>query len=283
MQHHQIPLVDIGGDKKVQALRLIDERRAVGGEIEQPALVDLEAGLEHALFLRAEEIEVLHAAALFQDRIPHRVGILALPVQQGFEIGVLDREIARQGLVGVDIGRDRFDAGAGAAADDADRSGGRNRHLAGKAFHRPGFRRIRAGAAFLRQQQAGFIGAGRDVLEHLQVPRLGHGAFHADALGLEEGVEPHHPQPDAAFAAGGIARTGHFGRGAVDIILQHIIEEAHHILDHLPVALPFIPFFEVERARQHTAVRSLPRWSRPVGRVISLHRLEVDTFSPSSR
>ena len=35
--------------------------------------------------------------------------------------------------------------------------------------------------------------------------------------------------------------------------------------------------------RQHTAVRSSSRWSTPVGSVISLHRLEVETFRPSSR
>src|SRR3978361_443340 len=32
--------------------------------------------------------------------------------------------------------------------------------------------------------------------------------------------------------------------------------------------------------RQHTAVRSAPRWSLPVGSVISLHRLEVETLRP---
>ena len=35
--------------------------------------------------------------------------------------------------------------------------------------------------------------------------------------------------------------------------------------------------------RQQTAVRSLPSWSAPVGSVISEQRLEVFTFSPSSR
>ena len=34
--------------------------------------------------------------------------------------------------------------------------------------------------------------------------------------------------------------------------------------------------------RQHTAVRSMPCWSRPVGSVISEHRLEVFTSSPAS-
>ena len=35
--------------------------------------------------------------------------------------------------------------------------------------------------------------------------------------------------------------------------------------------------------RQQTAVRSLPRWSDPVCSMISEHRLEVETFKPSSR
>ena len=34
--------------------------------------------------------------------------------------------------------------------------------------------------------------------------------------------------------------------------------------------------------RQHTAVRSRPFWSRPVGSVISLHRFDVFTSSPAS-
>ena len=32
-----------------------------------------------------------------------------------------------------------------------------------------------------------------------------------------------------------------------------------------------------------TAVRSAPKWSVPVGSVISLHRFEVETLSPRSR
>ncbi len=78
MEVHQVPLLDIGGDVEVEALRLIDERGAIGREFEQPALVDFKAGLEHVLFLRAEEIEVLDRAAVFEDRIPHIGRILAL-------------------------------------------------------------------------------------------------------------------------------------------------------------------------------------------------------------
>jgi hypothetical protein len=45
---HQVPLLDVGGDVEVQALRLIDIGCAIGREFEQPALVDFEAGLVHA-------------------------------------------------------------------------------------------------------------------------------------------------------------------------------------------------------------------------------------------
>src|SRR3546814_4631420 len=45
VEHEQVPFLDIGGDEEVQARRLVDIGGAVGGEFEQPALVDLEAGL----------------------------------------------------------------------------------------------------------------------------------------------------------------------------------------------------------------------------------------------
>src|SRR5690606_16181870 len=120
VQHHQVPLVDIGRYEQVEALRLVDERRAVGGEFEQPTLVDLEAGLEGGLFLGGEEIEVLDRAAVLENRVPDVGGILRFRLEQLLQIGVLDRETARQRLVSVDVGRDRLDAGAGATADDRD-------------------------------------------------------------------------------------------------------------------------------------------------------------------
>src|SRR3546814_11192713 len=55
--------------------------------------------------------------------------------EQSLEMRVADREAARQRLVGIDIRRDRLDARAGAAADDADRRGRRDRHLAAEALH----------------------------------------------------------------------------------------------------------------------------------------------------
>src|SRR3546814_13108172 len=59
VEHQEVPLVDVGGDEEIERGRLVDEGRAIGGELEEPALVDLEAGLEGVLFLRGQEIEML--------------------------------------------------------------------------------------------------------------------------------------------------------------------------------------------------------------------------------
>src|SRR5690606_7536722 len=69
VQHHQVPLVDVGRNEKVEALRLVNERRAVRSEFEQPALVDLEAGLVDRLLFRREKVEVLDRAAALEDRV----------------------------------------------------------------------------------------------------------------------------------------------------------------------------------------------------------------------
>src|SRR3546814_7274080 len=63
VEHEQVPLLDVGGDEEVQRRGLIDIGRAVGGEFEQPALVDLEAGLVAVLLVLRQEVEVLDAAA----------------------------------------------------------------------------------------------------------------------------------------------------------------------------------------------------------------------------
>ena len=145
---------------------------------------------------------MLDRAAHLEDRIPHIGRILRLRRQELLQIFVLDDEAARQRLVGVDIGRDRLDTGRCATANDADRRGWRDGHLAGKALHHAHVGRIGAGAAFLGQHDRGIVGAGRDVLEHLEIPRFRHGALKGDALLLQEGVEAHDPHADRAFAPG---------------------------------------------------------------------------------
>jgi hypothetical protein len=107
VEHEEVPFVDVGRDEQVQRLGLVDIGGAIAGEFEQPALVDLKAGLERVLFFLAEEVEMLDRAATLQDRVPDRVAVLGLGDQQLFQIRVLDREGARQRLVGVDVGRDR--------------------------------------------------------------------------------------------------------------------------------------------------------------------------------
>jgi hypothetical protein len=59
-------------------------------------------------------------------------------------------------------------------------------------------------------------------------------------------VEAHHAEAHAAFARGGVLGTGHLVRRAVDIVLQDVVEETHHVLDELLVALPLFPGFEVQ-------------------------------------
>src|SRR5690606_24645582 len=165
VQHHQVPLVDSGREEQVEALRLVDVRRAVGGEFGQPALVDLEAGLVDRLLLGREEVEVLDRAAALEDRVPDVGRILALRSEQLLEVRVLDHKRARQRLVRVDVGRDRLDARRRAAADDADRRGRRDRHLAAETLHHALLGRVGAGAALFREDHRGLVGLLVDVLE----------------------------------------------------------------------------------------------------------------------
>ena len=59
MEHVQVPFIDIAWDEDVERLRLADERRAIGGEFDDPALVDFERGLEDILLVLVEAICVL--------------------------------------------------------------------------------------------------------------------------------------------------------------------------------------------------------------------------------
>ena len=252
MEHHQVPFVDVGRDEQVEGLRLVDEGRAVGGELEQPALVDLEAGLEHVLFFLRQEVEVLDAAALLEDRVPHLLAVLRLLLEQLLEVRVLDREAARQRLVGVDVGRDRLDAGAGAAGDDRDRRGRRDRHLAAEALHHAHVGGVGAGPALLGEHHRRLVDLGADVLEDLEVPALRHRPFERQVARLEEGVEAHHAEADRALALGAVLGARHLVGRAGDVVGEHVVEEAHDVLDELLVLVPLVPGFEVERATGST-------------------------------
>ena len=190
---------------------------------------------------------MLDAAALFQNRVPDIVAVLRLVDEQRFEMRVADREAARQRLVRVDVRRDRLDARAGAAADDRNRRGRRDRHLAAETLHHPLIGGVGAGAAFLGEQHRRLIDLRADMLEDAQVRRFRHRALEGQAARLEEAVEAHHAKADRAFAAGAVFGARHFGRGAVDIVLQDIVEHAHHVFDEALVAVPLVPGFEVER------------------------------------
>jgi len=61
-------------------------------------------------------------------------------------------------------------------------------------------------------------------------------------------VEAHDAEADRPLAAGAIFGAGHLVGGAVDVVLQDVVEEAHHVLDELLVALPLVPGLEVQGA-----------------------------------
>src|SRR3546814_8464150 len=48
------------------------------------------------------------------------------------------------------------------------------------------------------------------------------------------------------LARGRICSARHAGLGTVDIILEHVVEETHHIFDEALLVLPLIPGFEVQ-------------------------------------
>src|SRR3546814_12804001 len=112
---------------------------------------------------------LFRSAAFFEDRVPHRVAVLRLVDEQAFEVRVLDHEAARQRLVGIDVRRDRLDAGAGAAADDADRRGRRDRHFAAEPLHHALIAGVGAGAALLGEQHRRLVDLRADMLEDAQV------------------------------------------------------------------------------------------------------------------
>ncbi len=58
------------------------------------------------------------------------------------------------------------------------------------------------GPALLGEHHRGLVDLRADVLEDLEVPALGHRAFERDVARLEEGVEAHHAEADAALALG---------------------------------------------------------------------------------
>src|SRR5258705_7477983 len=131
----QVPLLDVGGQIEIERLALADIGRAVGGEIDHPALVDLECSAEHGLLLLGEDVEMRDRAFVRDDRLPYLGGVGALAGKKLCKVRVAYRERARQRLMRIDVGWDRLDAGRGATADDADRGGRRERELMTERCH----------------------------------------------------------------------------------------------------------------------------------------------------
>ena len=182
----KLALMHVGAQEEVQGLGLANQRRPIGRQFDQPALVELEGGLEQVLFVLGEEVQVLHRAFAEGDRRPDRLGVLTLLLEQLAQVAVLHVERARQGLVGIGVGRDRFDARRGAAADDRDRGGRRDRHLVGEALGEAEFLGVGTGPPFLCQLLRCRISFGAYVFENFIVPDLCHDAFELDQRWLIE-------------------------------------------------------------------------------------------------
>ncbi len=146
---------------------------------------------------------MLDRAAALEDRRPDALAVLRLVDQQPLEMRIADRDRARQRLVGVDIGRDRLDAGRGAAADDRDATrSARSPSCTRSAPSRPCRPRRGRGRARWRASATPRSTWAWICLKILMFHDLGHRAFERDGARLEEGVEAHHAEADAALALG---------------------------------------------------------------------------------
>ena len=242
----QVPLVDVGRQKQVQRLGLTDVRCPIRGQFHHPALVDLEGGAEHGLFVVVKEIQVLDGTLAGSDRRPHLIGVAAFLLQQFLEVDIPDRKGSREGLVKEGIRRKGLDPGRGAAADDRDRRGRSNGELVRKTFHRAGVSGVGAGALFHGEDARCGISPLTKILENLSVPGLGWGGFEWQSVRLQERVEPHDPETHAAFPLRCIPGVGHgFGR-VLDEPFKHVVEEPHDILDEEGVVFPLVVALKVD-------------------------------------
>ena len=192
---------------------------------------------------------MLHRALVDRDRRPGLRVVVARLGEQSGQVLVAHVERARQRFVGEAVGGDRLDAWRGAAADDRDRGGRRDRQLVGEAFHDAELFGVGAGAALLGEHPRGGVGGRADLLEHAPVPDLGDRALEGNAFVLQERVEAHHAQAHGALAQGGVAGPGHGIGGACDEVAEHVVEEAHDVLDEARVVAPGIKGLDVERGQ----------------------------------
>ena len=121
-RHHvdsvEVALVDVASQEQVQRLRLTDVRRAVGGEVYEPALIYFVRGAKDGLFRVAEALKVLHGAAPAGDASPCFLVVAVVPREDVGEVAVADGGASRESFLGVGVARVGFNAGRRLAADD---------------------------------------------------------------------------------------------------------------------------------------------------------------------
>ena len=208
---------------------------------------------------------MLDRAALLEDRVPDRVRCSSPSRSSSFSrYGLRDREAARQRLVGVDVGRDRLDAGDGAAADDLDRRGRRDRHLAAEALHHAAVGGVGARPALGGEHHRRLVRPGREMcLKILQVPRSSPSRLRTGcrAPAGRSGSPSRRGRPSArarryTWRAPSRRARGRYSRCRT--LSRKRITSSMNILS--PFHSSQVSRFSDDR--QQTAVRSLPRWSR---------------------
>ena len=59
-------------------------------------------------------------------------------------------------------------------------------------------------------------------------------------------MEAHDAEANRALAHGGVGGAGEVGAGIVDEALQHVVEEAHHVLDEGRMLVPLEISLKIE-------------------------------------
>src|SRR5690606_2612896 len=147
----------------------------------------------------------------------------------------------------IDVRRDRLDARARAAADDADARRRRNRELAAEALVRAALGRIGARAALEREPSGRVVGRVAQMPKDTQVPALRHRALERDAASLQERMKAHRAEADGSLPPRRVNRVTHLCRRTLDEVLEYVVEKAHQIVDEARIVAPLVPRLEIDR------------------------------------
>ena len=247
---------DVSGEEEVHTLALIDELLAVGGQFNNPALIDFLGGLINGLDVVRNIGAVLNTAVVRREIRPDFIGVQAPAGEFSLEEPVLHNVGARNRVLTVDVGTIGLDRGTRAAHDEETRGVRGHGHRERKAACNTGVGGIGIGPAlfaelFVRSHHV-FLDAGK----HFTVHDFRNHAFKGNVVFLQVGMKPHGSQAHASFTQGRITGALNSGGRMVDEVLQDVIEKLHHIVEKARDVLPLVVVLEVD-GRQAAHGRAL--------------------------